>query len=143
MLIAFIVILLLLILFSVAGATARKRQEEAARLHLTAEHQRLQRENPEHPDATMGLEEFFLSRFTELRSAQRRNLKLILRYGSIGAAGVAVIAYIWGITLSYDGFPLILIVSLSFFGLALGGLAGAIKAMVIFGRPKLRTKTEV
>ncbi len=142
MLIAFIVILLLLILFSVAGAAARKRQEEAARLHLTAEHQRLQRENPEHPDAAMGLEEFFLSRLNELKSAQRRNLKLILRYGGIGAAGVAVIAYIWGITLSYDGFPLTLIFSVSFFGLAIGGFAGAVKVMVKHGRPKLRIKTE-
>jgi len=103
MLIAIIVILLILILLSVAGAAARKRQEQEARLHLTAEHQRLQRENPEHPDATMGLEELFLSRLNELKSAQRRNLKLILRYGGIGAAVVAAISYVLGITLSYDG----------------------------------------
>jgi len=142
MLIAFIVILLFFILLSVAGAAARKRQEEQARLHLTAEHQRLQREAPEHPDANMGLEEFFLSRTNELRVAQRRNLRAILRYGGIGAVGVAVIAYIWGITMSYDGFPLSLIFSLSFFGLAIGGFAGAVTVMVKFGRPKLRIKTE-
>ena len=136
------VILLLFILFAVSGNAARKRQEEQARLELTAEHQRLQRENPEHPDTEMGLEEFILSRVTELKTAQQRNLRTILRYGGIGAVGVAAVTYVWGELISYKGFPLTLVFSLAFFGLAIGGLVAAVTVLVKHGRPKLRIRTE-
>jgi len=132
------VVVLFLILLFLAGNS----QEKQVTMELTAEHQRLQRESPEHPDARMGLEEFVLSRQKELRAAKKRNLGIVLRYGGIGAAGVAVITYIWGMSMTYDGFPLSLIFSLSFFGLAVGGLAGAVMVMVKFGRPKLRIRTE-
>jgi Na+/proline symporter len=143
MLIAFIVVLLVLILLSVIGASARKRQEEQARLELTAEHQRIQRENPEHPDAKMGLEEFILSRINELKSIRRRNLGIVLRYGGIGVVGFAILMAIVGATTGFGSESLMsIIIGTAFFGLAIGGIVGSIVVLFKHGRPKLRIKTE-
>jgi hypothetical protein len=142
MLIGFI-ILLLLIGLVLLGKAASKRQEEQAKLHLTAEHQRLQRENPEHPDAKMGFEELFLSRLNELKSVRKRNLGVVLRYGGIGAVSVVVICYILDLTIGRgNGLTFDQIIGLLIIGITIGVIAGSIVVFFKYGSPKLRIKTE-
>lgn len=145
--IAIFLTFLVLILLAIAGNSARKRQEEQAKLQLTAEHQRLQREKPEHPDAKMGFEEFFLSRLNELQSARKRNLKVVLRYGGIGAILLVLLFVILEYTRSHPighgpeiSFGLIL--GLSFFGMSIGAIIGSIVVFFKHGTPKIRVKTE-
>jgi hypothetical protein len=136
------VIVLVLILFVLSGSFSKKQQEDQIRLELTAEHQRLQREDPNHPDAQLGIEELILSRKNEVRGIQQQNMRTILKYGAIGGLGVGTVLFIWGQMISYDGFPMAMILGISTFGMALGGLAGAVVSLKKRGRPKLRVKAE-
>ena len=96
-----VIALVLILLFIVSNAGQKQ-----IRLHLTAEHQRLQREQPEHDEAKMGLEEFILSRLNEITEAKNRNKKTIIRFAGIGGVIAAALALIIGNILIYDGFEI-------------------------------------
>lgn len=140
------VVVLVLILLVVSSNAGRKQQMEQARLELTAEHQRLQRENPEHADAKMGLEEFILSRLNEghakLRDNKRQMLRAGARFGLIG--GVITIAG-WLIFLSVFGLPFDALVGFVLPLVVGGGLGfsiGVVFTRIKQGQVRLRTQAE-
>lgn len=141
MLFGLIIIILLVIAVMILGNI---RREEKEKFQLTAEYQRLQRENPEHDEAKMGLEEFILSRFSELRRSEKRNMWARIRFSAIGGITCAILTFIVVKTMPYD-WSLITteIVILSFvLGAYLGICVGLVTTFIKHGRPRLRVKTE-
>lgn len=130
---------LLLIILVIVSSFETKRRGENFRLVLTAEHQRLQRENPEHPDAQMGLEELMVARLGEAKLSVQRHRKIMLRYGGIGALVAFVIAIIIDQIMYLGGSFSFFSFGLAFFGFALGAVVGGVVSLVKHGRPKLRT----